>query len=156
MRYLGHDLPDVLLPPIEPPLGPLKLALAAFLRLGTANAAVRVTNLVVVIFEPLAHGARGGARQARRDGVPEPDALHGEVQTGDVGLQRADAREMRPEVFTAAAAAIVFRGGCGGEYAERDACEGVEERVGRRGGGGGDGTGHVGRRGGQGVDALHA
>ena len=144
--HLGHDLPDLLLPPVEPLLGPLKLAREPLLRLRAGGGGAPIPDFVVV-FEPLADGARRGAPQARRDGVPEPDALHGEVQTGDVGLQRADARQVRPEVFAGAAA--VFPGeGCGGERPEREAREGVEERFGRRRGGGCDGVGRLGRCGG--------
>ena len=140
--YLGHDLADLLLAPVEPPLGPLKLALASLLRL---DAAVPVG--VLVVLEALADGGAGaGAPQVRHGRLGEADALHGEVQTGDVGLQRADAHEVDPEVFGA-----LFRGGGGGRWGEdarRDAREGVVELLERWRGGRRDGSWRIGRCGG--------
>ena len=136
--YLGHDLADLLLAPVEPPLGPLKLALAPLLRL---DAAVPVG--VLVVLEALADGGAGaGAPQVRHGRLGEADALHGEVQTGDVGLQRADAREVDPEVFGA-----LFRGGGGGrggEDARRHAREGIVELLERWRGGRHDGSWRIG------------
>ena len=149
--YLGHDLANLLLTPVEPPLGSLKLTLASLLRL---DAAVPVG--VLVVLEALADGGAGtGAPQVRHGRLGESDALHGEVQTGDVGLQRTDAREVDPEVF-GARALFPGGGGCGGEDARRDAREGIVERLGRWRGGCRDGSWRIGRRGGKSVDALHA
>jgi hypothetical protein len=121
--HLGHDLPDLLLAPIEPPLGALELALAPLLRLD----AIVPVGFLVVVLETLADGAGTGAAQVRHGRLGDADALHGEVQTGNVGLQRADARDADPEVF----GALFRRGGCGGEDACRDAREGVVEQLGR-------------------------
>ena len=133
--HLGHNLLDLLLPPIEPLLGPLKLARAPLLRLETA---AFLPIDVLVVFEPLAHGARCRAPHVRRGRVAESDALHREVQTGHIGLQRADACQVCPEVF--AAAVGIFPAGYWREKPDRDAREWVKERFGQRGGGSGGGT----------------
>jgi hypothetical protein len=133
--HLGHDLANLLLTPVEPPLGALKLTLASLLRL---DAAVPVCILVVLEALPDDGGGCGssagaaaaaGAAEVRHGRLSESDALHGEVQAGHVGLQRADAREVDPELLGG-----LFRGGgrgggaCGGrEDTGRDAREGIVE-----------------------------
>lgn len=121
--HLGHNLLDLLLPPIEPLLGPLKLSRAPLLRLETA-AVPGVA--VLIVFKPLAHSARGRAPHVWRDRVAESDAFHREVQTGHISLQRANACQVGPEFF--AAAVGVIPAGYWGEKPDRDAREGVKER----------------------------
>ena len=133
--HLGHDLANLLLTPVEPPLGALKLTLASLLRLDAA-----VPVCILVVLEALSDddgggggggaGAAAGAAEVRHGRLGESDALHGEVQTGDVGLQRADAREVDPELLGGLFRGCGRGGACGGrEDTGRDAREGVVEQL---------------------------